>query len=791
MPRYPWRRSLLLSAALAAGWLVALPGPARASATLVVNTTADLPAPCQASAFSLRCAIAHANADGSGDTISFGIPINAPGCTGTPVVCTIQPRRALPALRASSTVIDGSSQPGATPDTVPISRGDNAVITVRLDGTLAGKGVDGIDITGAHDTVRGLSITGFIVCFVCGPIPGQQTGGAGLSLRGVGDVVAGNMIGVEPDGRTPVPNQFTAVEVVAAKGPVGNEVIGGDNPAATNLLSGNKSCMNGDCEGFGVDVESGAGTLIERNLIGTTASGRARLANATGVVLLSPGNRLGGGSFASGNVISGSFGDGVLLGASGTVTGNLVGTNATGRAALRNRSHGIDAQSSGVVIRNNVISANGDTGVVLFGGDTVQGNKIGTDAAGRVPLGNGLHPSALFLGQPINGTDGIVTCGDGNTIGGPSPGAGNLISASGGDGISLVSSHNIVEANTIGTDVTGTTALGNHVDGVGSRSDVLKGTGFCQQAASTGGSDNLIGGAATGEGNLISGNVADGVDLVASNRNVIAGNRVGTNDAGTVALGNGGDGVFLGGSCDGGTCAGSSSNTIGGTTPAAGNMISGQAGDGVHIDGQGAGISNVVEGNTIGARHSGPAALGNHGAGVLASDSAVNDTIGGTGSGSGNTIDANGGPGVLIGTSAADSGTHAAVQGNIIEANGGLGIDLAPSGTVNCASAPPGPNDYIRCPVIATATTTKVTGHACAGCLVEIYLAAPGPGDQGHGEAAALLATTTAAADGTWTAALSPGQLSAGASVTATTTTPASFQNAAETSEFSHNHTAT
>ena len=221
-------------------------------------------------------------------------------------------------------------------------------------------------------------------------------------------------------------------------------------------------------------------------------------------------------------------------------------------------------------------------------------------------------------------------------------------------------------------------------------------------------------------------------------------------------------------------------------------MISGQAGDGVHIDGQGAGISNVVEGNTIGARRGGPTALGNHGAGVLAGDSAANDTIGGTGSGAGNIVDANGGPGVLIGTSAADSGTHAAVQGNIIEANGGLGIDLAPVGTVNCSSAPPGPNDYVGCPAIAAATTTTVTGHACAGCLVEIYLAAAGPlATTATARRAALLATTTAAADGTWTAALSPGQLTAGASVTATATTPASFQKSAESSEFAQNVTAT
>src|SRR5215469_15626203 len=344
MPRRRWFMSSFVGAALVAGWFVALPGAARASATLVVNTAADATAPCQASAFSLRCAITQANADGSGDTIEFHIPAAAAGCTGVPAVCTIQPRRALPALRAGSTVIDGGSQPGAVPDTLPLGKGDNAVITVRLDGTLAGKGADGIDITGAHDTVQGLSITGFKLCFVCGPNPGQQTGGAALSLRGTGDVVAGDMIGVEPDGRTPGPNQFTAVEVVAAKGPVGKEVIGGRNPAATNVLSGNKSCANGDCEGFGVDVESGSGTIVERNLIGTTASGRARLADATGVVLLSAGNRLGGGTVASGNVISGNFGDAVLLGAASTVAGNRNGTEAMGRGARRKRSDGMEVQ---------------------------------------------------------------------------------------------------------------------------------------------------------------------------------------------------------------------------------------------------------------------------------------------------------------------------------------------------------------------------------------------------------------------------------------------------------------
>ena len=149
---------------------------------------------------------------------------------------------------------------------------------------------------------------------------------------------------------------------------------------------------------------------------------------------------------------------------------------------------------------------------------------------------------AMQVAMAATGRPGFVSlagCYHGNTIGGPSPAAGNLISASGGDGISLVSSHNTVQGNTVGTDATGTVAFSNLIDGIGSRSDNLKGSGFCQQAVNTGGSDNLIGGTAAGDGNLISGNAGDGVDLVASNRNVIAGNRVGTNRAGTGALGNG------------------------------------------------------------------------------------------------------------------------------------------------------------------------------------------------------------------------------------------------------------
>src|SRR5206468_3027686 len=127
-------------------------------------------------------------------------------------------------------------------------------------------------------------------------------------------------------------------------------------------------------------------------------------------------------------------------------------------------------------------------------------------------------------------------------------------------------------------------------------------------------SGNTIGGILSGAGNLISGNLGDGIHITGSGAtgNVVLGNFIGTDGTGMFALGNGGVGVFLGN--------GASSNTIGGATASApaviapgvgsllgltsdfaGNLISGNLGDGVYIDitlvGSPATQQNVVEGN--------------------------------------------------------------------------------------------------------------------------------------------------------------------------------------------------
>lgn len=121
----------------------------------------------------------------------------------------------------------------------------------------------------------------------------------------------------------------------------------------------------------------------------------------------------------------------------------------------------------------------------------------------------------------------------------------NVISGNGANGIELDgASHDQIAMNYIGTDATGTMALGNQQNGI---------------LVTAGSANNLIGGQATGgndptngvfvrppEGNLISGNDGDGVLIEDSaTGNVLSGNFIGTDASGNTALGNHDDGVGI------------------------------------------------------------------------------------------------------------------------------------------------------------------------------------------------------------------------------------------------------
>jgi Concanavalin A-like lectin/glucanases superfamily/Immunoglobulin domain/Bacterial Ig domain/Immunoglobulin I-set domain len=145
-------------------------------------------------------------------------------------------------------------------------------------------------------------------------------------------------------------------------------------------------------------------------------------------ILNAPGNVIGGMAAGAGNLISGNN-RGVFLSGAGArfnrLEGNLVGTDVTGLLDLKNEITCVRLQDApdnvigGTVPgARNVISASKGSGIYLSGSGTtnvlIQGNFIGTDAAGGLDLGNSIY------GVRIEG-------GANNLVGGTSAGAGNLI----------------------------------------------------------------------------------------------------------------------------------------------------------------------------------------------------------------------------------------------------------------------------------------------------------------------------------------------------------------------------
>jgi hypothetical protein len=277
-----------------------------------------------------------------------------------------------------------------------------------------------------------------------------------------------------------------------------------------------------------------------------------------------------------GNIISGNNDNGVLIdniGASGTrVLGNFIGLNrnASGSSDIGNTLDGVrvssapQAEIGGTSVgQGNTISDNGQHGIEIVGTSStfskVLGNRIGTNFNGGSDFGNA--------------QDGVRIGNSSNTvIGGTSAGARNVISGNNANGVFISgtssATSNQVEGNFIGTDVNGTTGIGNAEVGV---------------RVETPG--NFVGGTATGAGNVISDNGGTGVSMLGSGAggNKVQGNLIGTNASGTGFFGNF-HGVFI---------SGAQGNLIGGTVAEAANTIAGNLNNGVMV------IGNSATGNSI------------------------------------------------------------------------------------------------------------------------------------------------------------------------------------------------
>jgi hypothetical protein len=520
---------------------------------------------------------------------------------------------------------------------------------------------------------------------------------------------------------------------------------------ARNLISGNTE------SGMWIYNTPSPGNQVLGNFIGTDASGTVAVPNGLHGVEVSgssSGSVIGEDSPGRSNLISGNVIDGVrIAGAtSNVIMGNFIGTDISGTSALPNLARGVlfgGGASNNVVggttpEARNVIAANGTFGVSIVDSNSneVLGNYIGTDVTGTLPLGN------TFSGV-------IVQDSPGNTVG--APGAGNLISANGSIGIYILqpgSTGNQAQGNRIGTDVTGTVAMGNSSSGVQIR----------ESAAG-----NLVGGTGPAARNVISANGSDGVKIYGANGNDILGNYIGTDVTGMAALGNSLSGVLV---------ENGSNNRIGGTEDGAGNLISGGHGDGVVIVGSFS-IGNEVLGNRIGTDATGAPTLGNQGAGGGIVDGRGN-AVGGTAEGAANLIAGNRDEGwVILGQTA----NRNPILGNAMYDNGMLGIDLNwPDGvTLNDpGDADTGPNNLQNFPYLSSVAASP-SGITIEGALdstastdfrIEFFTSTVCD-DSGYGEGERFLGhtdvTTNALGDAVYNVTL-PAPVSDGDSIATTAT---------------------
>ena len=238
------------------------------------------------------------------------------------------------------------------------------------------------------------------------------------------------------------------------------------------------------------------------------------MANGTGVFISGVNNRIGtdGNGVADAaerNIISGNNKEGLttsgILVAGNVIAGNFIGIDVTGTQALGNRF--------GVIIRTGLLGTNGDGvndaaerniisgnhrgGVFTVQADavpvpTIAGNYIGTDITGLVGLGNG--------------EDGIVTETAVHI-------ESNVIGSNADSGVHLTTGSTtgtVIVRNSVGTDSTGTVALGNAVDGI-----LVE--GFPQ--------DVTIGGTPL-DGNIIAFNGGSGIAIDSGSRHAIRANSV-------------------------------------------------------------------------------------------------------------------------------------------------------------------------------------------------------------------------------------------------------------------------
>ncbi|GAN79176.1 parallel beta-helix repeat (two copies) [Acidocella aminolytica 101 = DSM 11237] len=576
---------------------------------------------------SLRSAIEAANSGGGATTITFAV-------SGTITLASD-----LPMIKQNVT-IDATSAPGATAGGAP-------VVGINFNGH------NGLTFTSGSD---GSSLLG---------IAASGASGNGITIDSNNVTLAGDYIGLTTSGTA---NGNGGAGIYISSTSSGNSI--GSNPTAasgvvSNVISGNT--------GNGIVIDGSSDNTLANNYVGTDPTGTAAIANGGSGIFITGGaanNLIGGTAYTDsntgqknnptgskgskaavivtpplGNLVSGNGGDGILINAgsnNNTLSGNFVGTTASGDKALGNTGDGIaivgannnfligcTAQDNPFVYYN-VVSGNGGNGLrITDSNDTaVQANFFGIGANNATIVGNALN------GILVNGTS------SNTLVGGVIP-LGNVCSGNGMNGIEVAdTASHFTSFNTFGGLYAFGAAAPNMNDGI--------------LVTSTGGHNTL-------ETNVISGNVNNGIEIGGDASGVtVDPNIVGLATNGQSLLeggGNGNDGLKIDGTAHNNIIGGNQQSII----PK--NAFSGNGNYGVEITDNAYG--NQIFDSNIGLGIFGKTAFGNGAGGVSISGNARDNTLGGTvpqGDSAADVISGNGGNGVTLG----DQTSGSTITNNII-----------------------------------------------------------------------------------------------------------------------------
>ena len=641
------------------------------------------------------------------------------------------------------------------------------LIGLAAGGTNALKNfLDGILISGGSaNTIGGYVNGGRNI------ISGNGTNGVFIGLTSdCFNLIAGNYIGTDFTGKTNIPNGQAGVRIQGCTNTVGGGVVKG--VSGRNIISGNGQ------QGIWLLGTNGsaAGNMVLGNHIGLDATGTNSLGNGNAGIHIdsAAGNTLGPGNTISANTNAGIYLSGANT-AGNWIWGNFIGTDTNGTSARANQQEGIYAESvSGNTIGpSNVISGNLLQGISITNssGVSIIGNYIGLNATGTAAIKNWAEG---ILVRRVSLT---------NWIGGGTLAGRNVISGNNTYGISLMgSASQVIQGNYIGIDAGGNFAVANGAEGIGVENST----------------NNLIGG--NGAGNVVSGNGSPNYPAILinnSSQTTLQGNYVGLNAAGTAAIHNLGDGIYL---------INANSNVIGGATSGLGNFISGNDNvfsglgfDGLYLNNS---SKNLIQGNFFGLAADGISPLPNSGHNVDFDANSTNNILGGITFGAGNKIAF--AKTVYTGVRVRTNAFNNLISGNCIYSNGTLGYSPPSSSGLGIEIGDIGVNGIIHLENGVTSTsanhsqnfptlTNSISGTATlirgsfdsapSNTYSLEFFASPTGDASGYGEGQVFLGQanlTISTISPTNFSVVIPATVAAGWVITATATDPAN-----NTSEFS------